>query len=53
MKIVWILLVFVTNDGQWREWRSFDREEECIEVAKVITRHREDIAARCIVRASW
>lgn len=42
MKIVWVLMVLVFDDGFWREWKSFARLEECEEVIKIITHHRED-----------
>jgi hypothetical protein len=43
MKIVWVLIVFVFADGEWREWRSYDREVECQEVIQVITHRRENV----------
>ena len=51
MTLIWVLMVFVTNDGEWREWNSFARESECLEVARVITHHREDsIQAMCVAK---
>ena len=49
MKTVWVLIVLVVSDGTWREWdNQYSRLEECQEVLKVITNHREDtIKARC------
>lgn len=51
MTLIWVLMVFVTNDGEWREWNSYSRESECWEVARVITHHREDtIQAKCVAK---
>jgi hypothetical protein len=51
MTLIWVLMVFVTNDGEWREWNSFARESECLEVARVITHHREDtIQSMCVAK---
>lgn len=45
---VWVLVVLVLADGKWRDWNSYSRQEECEEVIKIITHHREDtIQARC------
>jgi hypothetical protein len=43
MKIVWVMVVLVFADGQWRDWRSYERQEECQEVIQVITHRRENI----------
>jgi hypothetical protein len=52
MTLIWVLMVFVTNDGEWREWNSFTRESECLEVVRAITHHREDsIQAVCKPKA--
>lgn len=41
-------MVLVFADGEWREWKSFNRQEECVEVVKVITHHRANVlTARC------
>ena len=40
---IWVLVVFVFADGQWRDWRSYNRLEECLEVAHIISYRREDI----------
>jgi hypothetical protein len=40
---VWVLIVLVFNDGEWRDWRSYNRLEECLEVAHTIAYRREDI----------
>jgi hypothetical protein len=45
---VWILVVLVAADGAWRDWRSYPRLEECLEVAHLITYRRENLLeARC------
>ena len=45
---IWVLVVLVVADGEWRDWNSYDRVEECLEVARIITHHHEDqIKARC------
>lgn len=47
----WTLIVLVTADGVEREWNSYYRVEECVEVVRVLTHHREDqIQARCELR---
>jgi len=43
MKVVWVLVVLVFADGEWRDWRSYERQEECQEVIQVITHRRENI----------
>ena len=49
---IWVLVVLVHADGVERDWNSFTRQSECIEVAQVVTNHREDqITARCERRA--
>lgn len=48
MKVVWVLVVLVFADGEWRDWNSYSRQEECEEIIPVLTHHREDkIQARC------
>ena len=42
MKIVWVLVVLVFADGEWREWNSYSRREECEEIIPVLTHHREN-----------
>ncbi len=50
---IWTLVVLVLADGEWRDWRSYDRIEECLEVAQMITYRREHlIEARCERRAN-
>ena len=45
---IWVLVVLVVADGEWRDWNSFGRESECLEIVRAITHHREDtIKARC------
>jgi hypothetical protein len=45
---IFILTVFVVDDGQWREWKSFTNLRECEEVVSLITYRREDkIQAYC------
>jgi hypothetical protein len=45
---VWVLVVLVAADGEWRDWKSFARREECEEILPVLIHHREDkIQARC------
>lgn len=42
------MVVLVFADGEWRDWRSYDRIEECLEVAQIITYRRENILeVRC------
>ena len=48
---IFVLMVIVSGDGVEREWKSFSRKEECLEIARAITYHREDkIQARCVRR---
>ena len=45
---VWTLVVFVYADGSWRDWRSYDRLEECLEAAHIISYRRADVLdVRC------
>ena len=45
---VWVLVVLVKADGVERDWNSYQRPEECLEAARIITRHHEDqIQAYC------
>ena len=45
---IWTLVVLVLGDGEWRDWNSYNRLEECLEVVQVITYRRENqIQARC------
>lgn len=43
MKIIWVMVVLVFADGEWRDWNSYNRLEECLEVARVLTYHRENV----------
>jgi hypothetical protein len=46
--IVFVLIVIVSGDGIEREWKSYNTQKECLEVVRIITRHREKtIQARC------
>ena len=48
MQHIWILVVFVFADGELRDWRSYDRLEECLEAAHIISYRRADILdVRC------
>ena len=48
MNTVWVLVVLVLADGEWRDWRSYARREECLEAASAVTWHRENVLqARC------
>jgi hypothetical protein len=42
LKTVWVLIVLVFADGEWREWKTFNRQEECLEVISTITYRREN-----------
>ena len=51
MKYIFVLMVFVVDDGQWREWNSYPTLDTCEEVVKIITNHREDkIRAYCLAK---
>lgn len=45
------LFVTIAISGQIHEsrWKTFDRFEECWEVATTITHNRPDITARCVL----
>ena len=40
---IYVLVVFVMQDAQWRDWSSYYRLQECQEVLEVITRHKQGI----------
>ena len=42
MKVVWVLVVLVFADGEWRDWNSYSRREQCEEIIQVLTHHREN-----------
>lgn len=45
---VWTLVVLIIADGKWRDWNSYPRLEECLEVANIISYRKEDVLqARC------
>jgi hypothetical protein len=51
MKYVFVLMVLVVDDGQWRAWNTYPTLDTCEEVIKIITNHREDkIKAYCLAR---
>jgi hypothetical protein len=51
MKYVFVLMVFVVDDGQWRAWNSYPTLAQCEEVIAVIRNHREDkIKAHCLAK---
>lgn len=51
MKWIFVLMVFVVDDGVWREWNSYPTLKVCEEIVQVITYHREDkIKAYCLAR---
>ena len=44
MKIVWIMVVLVVADGEWREWtHQYSRLEECLEAKEILTHRREHL----------
>lgn len=46
--MITVYVLFVTILGQAeQQWKSFPRIEECLEVARAVTLHRESITARC------
>ena len=44
--IIFVLMVIVSSDGVEREWKSFSRKEECLEIARHLNRE-DKIRARC------
>jgi len=51
MKWVFVLVVFVVGDDQWREWRSYPTLESCEEAVLTLINHREEkIKAYCLAR---
>jgi len=48
---VFVLVMLVIADGQWRDWKTYTRLSECEEVLETLTRHRENvIIGRCEAR---
>ena len=44
MKTVWVMMVLVLADGEWREWEHhYARLEECQEAKELLTYRRENI----------
>lgn len=51
MSYVFVLMVYVFADGEWREWNSYHSLEACEEVLRVIVHHRENtLRAYCLAR---
>jgi hypothetical protein len=51
MKWVFVLMVFVVDDGIWREWNNYSTLKACEEIVTTITYHREEkIKAYCLAR---
>lgn len=40
--LVWVMMVLVFADGEWRQWNTYTRFEECEEVRQTLIHHRED-----------
>jgi hypothetical protein len=47
MVTVYALLVTLAGYPE-QQWKSYSRIEECLEVARAITLHRDSITARCV-----
>ncbi len=48
---VFVLVMLVIADGQWRDWKTYTRLSECEEVLETLTRHRKNvIIGRCEAR---
>lgn len=47
MSVVFVLCVTVLGQPEQR-WKSYARIEECLEVARAVTLHRDSITARCV-----
>jgi hypothetical protein len=44
MKTVWVMMVLVIADGEWREWtHQYSRLEECLEAKELLTYRREHL----------
>ena len=51
MTYVYVLMVLVFADGQWRQWNTYHSLAACEEVKQVITHHRSNtLEARCEAR---
>ena len=51
MSYVFVLMVFVFADGEWREWNTYHSLAACEEVIQVITHHRSNtLKAYCLAR---
>jgi hypothetical protein len=50
MKTVWVLVVLVLADGEWRTWdKEYITLDACEEIKHLITYHREtQIIAQCV-----
>ena len=48
---IYVLVVLVVADARWLDWNQYARQEECEEVIRIITHHREDtVRAQCELR---
>ena len=49
MKTIWVMMVLVIADGEWREWtHQYARLEECLEAKEILTHRREHVLiVRC------
>lgn len=50
MKTIWVLVVLVVADGEWRTWdKEYTTLEACEEIKQLITYRREtQIIAQCV-----
>jgi len=52
MKTIWVLMVFVIADGEWRTWtHEYLTLAACEEIKQLILYHREtQIQAKCVIK---
>lgn len=51
MTYVYVLMVLVVADGEWREWNSYPTMGACQQLIAMHTRYRDDkIKAYCVAR---
>ncbi len=44
---MYVLMVTILGHPE-QQWKAYNRVEECLEVARVVTMHRDSITARCV-----
>jgi hypothetical protein len=48
---VYVLVMLVVADGRWLDWNHYARREECEEILRTLTHHRDTVLqGRCELR---